>query len=239
MRPNTPLCVIPFVTGRLRAETVQAVPATARFVNVGADDEAYWRLLRDLWAEGRTVIVVEHDIVPAESMIQVMWDCPKMWCCHPYDMGGIETTALGFVKFSSELLQHAQNLVNFTPEHRGWQSLDGMIVAELHRRGYQEHVHLPAVRHLHETTTQKPRRRILSKLHYIGDGAHYFNGVPAADIQTDDPVLVAQCLESGLYVGAGTRRAKEEGVDSVTKFVPIVQGPSEVVTSGVPTHKEI
>jgi hypothetical protein len=191
-------------------------------VDVSADDQAYWRLLRDLWNGSRQFTIVEQDIVVWPGLLNEMNDCTHDWCASPYAMADIETTALGCVKFGAALLEDNADLIRgILEQHRAWQSLDGMIVGELHRRGYQEHVHLPAVLHLHKPTTPHTRRRILTKLRYVGGGTRFLNGVPASDFQTDDPVLVAQCVESWLYVvEAGPRRTKEARPDFVTKLLP-------------------
>jgi hypothetical protein len=230
---------VPYVLGWLQAETRKSVPATARFVDVSSDDQAYWRLLRDLWHAGDDFIVVEQDIVVWPGLLNEMSECTQDWCSSPYRMSDIETTALGCVKFGSPLLTRTAGLLDgILEQHRSWQGLDGMLTGELHRRGYQEHVHLPAVRHLHKPTTQPPRRRILTKLRYVGDGAHFFNGVPASDFQTDDPVLVAQCVESGLYVDVTTRRTKEVRPDFVQKFMPITVDKAEAMAPEPPATTE-
>jgi hypothetical protein len=79
----------------------------------------------------------------------------------------------------------------------------------------------------------------LARLHYLGDGTRYLNGVPAADFETWDAKTIAECLESGLYVSAGApRRAREsreafiyqkvEQPDIVTKVIPLVEAHASV-----------
>src|ERR1035437_10546217 len=193
------LVVVPFTN--LRPETVKSVPATARFVDVGSDDQAYWRLLRDIWEARAGFIVVEHDIVPPAGFIAGLQDCSEDWCCGKYNMNGIVSPALGCTKFSASLLERTAGLLDgILRQHRHWQSLDSMIIGELHRRRFTEHVHDPAVRHLHEPEKAEPRRYELTKLKFIGDGMRYLNAIPAADFETWDAEMVAICLESGLYV---------------------------------------
>jgi hypothetical protein len=234
---GAPLVVVPYVPRFLRAETVAAVPG-AHYVDVSGDHQAYWRLLRDLWDGATTFIIVEHDIVPLDGQIQELWNCPSVWDAAPYRMDAIVTTALGLVKFGSDLLLETQDLMcGILDQYRVWSGLDSMVIAELHRRGYSEHVHQPPVRHLHEPAPPpEPRRPFLARLHYIGDGTRYINGIPAADFETWDAIIIAQCLESGLYVSAGPpRRAREprdiftkvETPDLVTKVIP-VEAPASV-----------
>jgi hypothetical protein len=198
---DDPNVIVPFVPRFLRGQTIAAVP-NARFVDVSSDNYAYWRLLRSLWSLEETFVIVEHDMVPSEEMIPGMWSCPEVWCAHAYRMDSIVETALGLVKFGSALLRSTSSLLDgIMEQHRVWSGLDSIVIAELHRRGYKEHVHQPPVRHLHEPAPPpEPRRLILTKLHFIGDGTRYLLGIPAADFETFDPQTVAVCLESGLYV---------------------------------------
>jgi hypothetical protein len=227
MRQDTPYVIVPFVGGFLRPET-RSLP-NVELRNVGSSDQSYWELLVELW-RGETFIVVEHDIVPTQEQLQEIWDCPEEWCSRPYRMGDIETTALGCTKFDSRLMRRMPDLVeSILEQHRHWSGLDSMIVAGLHRRGAKEHEHLPAVLHLHEPTPPEPRRRELSKLHYVGTG-RYLNGVPAADFETWDPDTIAICLESGLYTEAEPPRrrgrppmSKMDEPDLITKFIPFSQ----------------
>jgi len=141
-------------------------------------------------------------------------------------MGEIETTALGFVRFRLPIMQRNPTVLSGIIEaHRRWDGLDSMIVAELHRHGEQEHVHLPSVEHLHEYTSPPHRRRELTKLRYIGDG-RYLNGVPADDFETWDAEQVAVCVDSGLYtVIAPPQRErppmnKMDEPEKTTAFIP-------------------
>jgi hypothetical protein len=191
---------------------------------VSSDHRAYYRLLVSLWAEGPFVIV-EHDIVPAPGMVHELWNCPRDWCAFPYRMDDIVTTAFGLVKFDPELLPGAGDLLGgIIEQHRVWSGLDSIVIAELHRRGYKEHEHQPPVEHLHEPAQPpQPRRRILTKLHYVGDGTRYVNGLPASDCEIDDPTTVAVAVESGLYEAEEvlTKPAKPA---KLTKFIPFAEG---------------
>lgn len=60
-----------------------------------------------------------------------------------------------------------------------------------------------------------PKTRI--SLRYTGDGSQWIEGIPAADIETDDEILAADLVASGLYERVtGARSAPvddEEGKD--------------------------
>jgi hypothetical protein len=197
-----------------------------------ADDESYWRLLARYWRRGNAFVVVEQDVVPTREQIDTLWACSEEWCAYPYNMNGIVSPALGCTKFSASLLERTAGLLDgILRQHRHWQSLDSMIIGELHRRRFTEHVHDPAVRHLHEPEKAEPRRYELTKLKFIGDGMRYINGIPADDFETWDAETVATCLESGLYVDVSPARRgrpptidKIEQPDHITKFVPFATG---------------
>ena len=232
LRGGAPTVVVPFALGFLRDETRAAVP-DARFVQM-VDDQSYWRMLCRYWKMGQPFIIVEQDVVPTRVQIDTLWACSCDWGSYLYNMNGIVAPALGCVKFSAELLERTAGLVaSIMNPHRHWQSLDAMIIGELHRRRFTEHVHQPAVRHLHEPEKSKPRRYELTKLHFIGDGTRYLNGIPAADFETWDAEQVAICLESGLYtdvtvvrprLGRPPRIDKLDQPDFVTKYLPFAEG---------------
>ena len=145
--------VVPFTR---RHPEVEAALADAHWVDVSGSDESYWELWSGLWGARRTVIVVEHDIVPGEGMLEEMWDCQHNWCAARYqfeEMGLI--TGLGCVKMSEALmgsvpdaLEHvatAQPTDDHPPRH--WCSLDSLLSGALGRAGYAVHPH-GEVRHL-------------------------------------------------------------------------------------------
>ena len=197
------MIVVPYVPGMLRAATREALPWDAvRPVDVSADRHAYWRLLRDLWASGSDVTIIEQDIVPHKGAIDDLDECGWGWCAFPYDDDGMLLTAFGMVRWRGWFTAKHPDVVEQIPEqHRDWVGLDGVVIGELHRRGEKEHIHGPEVRHLHHKPPPQ-RRTVLTatRLRYVGDGQHYFNGIPKADFETSDEAIVAQCLESKLYV---------------------------------------
>jgi hypothetical protein len=231
---STPRIVVPFAAGFLRDETRAAVPY-AKFVQM-VDDQSYWRLLCRYWKLGQTFIIVEHDISPTRAQIDTLWACPQEWCAYEYQKNGMTITALGCTKFDSALLGRTVGLPDaILDTHRHWQSLDAMIVSELHRRGAKEHVHQPAVLHLHEPQETKPRRYELTRLKFIGDGTKYLNGIPADDFETWDAETTAICIESGLYEDVTVERprrgrppnvAKVEQPDYVVKYIPFSDDPT-------------
>ena len=144
--------VVPFT--RLHPEVVDALP-DARWVNVSSDDEAYWRLFRDLWAAKETVTIVEHDIVPTPTALDGMAECPEEWCAATYAFEGRLFYGLGCVKFAGSLMARFPDVMDRVGEMasashpaRNWCNLDDRIKFVLRGRARPSpHLH-PEVRHL-------------------------------------------------------------------------------------------
>ena len=221
MKPSETDVVVPYtdLAPAVRA-ALEADGLRVRYADVSADDRAYWRLLYGIWAAGRTVAIVEHDVVPPPGGVRGLLDCPRDWCSIPYDMGGIEGTALGCVKIGAAVMARTPNAVSrILPEHQGWLSLDSMVLGTLRRNGEPEHVHDGRAEHLHRYGAEPVRDRrneTATRLYYVGD-ARYLDGVPRTDFETDDPALIALCVGSGLYTRDGVAEQPEavtaEGID--------------------------
>lgn len=132
----------------------------ARYVRM-EDDLHYWRLLRELWWEGQSFIVVEHDILPWPGALQGLWECPEPWCAYPYYLSHDPrpTPALGCAKFGAALMADAPGMWDRLAEGRDfrcqgdprhWWGLDGRIGLVLGEMGARSwiHRHEPPVLHL-------------------------------------------------------------------------------------------
>ena len=103
------IVVVPFA-GHLSLETLEALEKVPHeLVDVGGDDQAYGRLLVDLWGEGRTFLVWEHDIIGNRATVNELEACPHEWCSSPYPYFGQTEVdrpggGLGFTKFSARLM---------------------------------------------------------------------------------------------------------------------------------------
>jgi hypothetical protein len=187
------------------AAALAGVDPAPVWASTAADDRAYWRLLCGLWADGDTFVIVEHDVVASGGAVAGLLDCPEEWCAVLYGIGPTAGTALGCTKFSRGLTARHPDLIDGVPAHaRGWNGLDGVVIGELHRRGEREHVHGPAVRHLH---WEPKEARTLTTLRWTGDGSRYLHEdaqagippMPPADFETDDPRVISIAVGSGLY----------------------------------------
>jgi hypothetical protein len=83
-----------------------------QFVDVSGDEWDYLRFFEARWAERKTFISVEHDVVPAPGIIDSMWSCPHGWCVGHYS--GPPTPVcysepyvppFGLVKFSADFIR--------------------------------------------------------------------------------------------------------------------------------------
>lgn len=54
---------------------------------LGADPYGYWAGLFCRWHDGRTWLVIEHDIEPSIGLVEEMLECPETMCTRPYATG--------------------------------------------------------------------------------------------------------------------------------------------------------
>src|SRR5712691_9602890 len=113
--PFTPLRETKLGLCGLRAATKAFGDAVgARFVDVSGSDSDYFELLRALWGDGETFIIVEHDVVPPPELIDTMWSCPSDHCAHA-------TWCMWTVKYGAGLIKRWPRLfeemwIGFKPE---------------------------------------------------------------------------------------------------------------------------
>ena len=149
--------VVPHTAGGLHDRTLRAVSGepNIEFVLLD-DDEAYWRLWRELWAAAEDVIVVEQDIVPNPDSFQQFEECRELWCAHayPYSVFGLYA-GTGCVRLRAELLASTPGLIDRVGLRsddlhpaKHWCRLDAWMQNELHAAGHRMHRHEPAATHL-------------------------------------------------------------------------------------------
>jgi len=120
-----------------------------------SDDEAYWRFWRDVWKRQRTVIVVEHDVVPATIALRSLWSCPIGWCTQPYTYDRMSHyRGLGCVKFTSNIMGIYPDLWEWIAEKsdydhppKHWCRLSANLTEMLTSLGVTRHDHFMAARH--------------------------------------------------------------------------------------------
>jgi hypothetical protein len=127
----------------------------AEFIDVSGSVYAYWELLRDLWAEGRDFLVVEHDVVIRAGVIDELESCPEWFCAFAYPYRAIPSAdieilkaPLGCTRYRSQLMVKRPELFAGAPLH--WEKLNALVEVSLLRGAVcLPHTHLPPVAHHH------------------------------------------------------------------------------------------
>jgi hypothetical protein len=158
-------------------------------INVSSDDQAYYRLLADLWHSGDDFVIVEHDIVAPPGALQGLVWCKEEWCGHLYWMpwGGWGCWH-GLVRYRGSLTRRHPDLPK-SIEKRHWGSLDSAWINHLRLLGYPEaHRHEPPAKHL-----TKGRNGLGTTMFYSCDycGAN----LPPEEIEASPH---PRCVECGL-----------------------------------------
>ncbi len=111
-------------------------------------EDSYYELINELWHEGETFTIIEHDIIPWPGAVSELNECSRVWCLCPYNLN--TNSSLGFTKFGEVLLkEHPNILENPSGYDKSWTRLDWYLTRELFKLGYQPHTHQPNVAHLH------------------------------------------------------------------------------------------
>lgn len=124
---------------------------------------AYGELLTRLWSEGETFLNVEMDIEIHADVVPMAAACPEPWCVWPFPGPGFWDTSgdsllygsLGCTKFSAELMagepdaMTVAGAMNQGLRAGDWRRMDVSILPTLRARGYEPHIHWPAVVHHH------------------------------------------------------------------------------------------
>jgi hypothetical protein len=143
--------IVPYAPGRLHSVTrrvIESYELPTEFIRLDFDD-SYRLLLKDLWVDGETVVIIEQDVVPWPGAIEELHHCMGEWCSCAYRLfGGYGVYHhLGCTKLSSELMRKLPHLWDI-PRH--WNSLDTHLRWEADQVGIHPHPHRPPVIHLSE-----------------------------------------------------------------------------------------
>lgn len=68
---------------RIWDEAVAALPPDAEKVYVGRTFTSYWQAIADRWGSD-DLLIVEHDIVIHDQVVDQLEECPNVWCVFPY-----------------------------------------------------------------------------------------------------------------------------------------------------------
>lgn len=135
------------------------------FAYVGQDDEAYWRLLCELWADAEDFLIVEHDMELHAEVIPQLVACENDWCVFPYSGSQpiwtrkrtdnpprtpvVFRCALGCTRFRRQLMLDEPQAITHMRLHT-WRRLDSQLASYLFQHGYKACEHEPHVIHHHD-----------------------------------------------------------------------------------------
>lgn len=156
------VAVVAAAPGMLQEATrAWAETAGARIAYLDTDSESYYRMLSEEWERPGDLVLIEHDIVPADGVTDDMTDCPRPWCSSPYRIAHTWLDeGLGCVKLAARLKQRHPDLMARLGQITGdglpakdWHRLDTRLAALLRNHGYAPHAHRRS-EHLHDYRTR-------------------------------------------------------------------------------------
>lgn len=107
------LIVVPYTPEKLRPETAQwAASNNARLRDVSAAPEAYYDALCEWWGEAGDLLIVEHDMLPADGVVDEMVACSQLWCSSPYQLAHVSSALYSTLdgvtseRFSQKVFDH-------------------------------------------------------------------------------------------------------------------------------------
>jgi hypothetical protein len=162
MRGHDTSVVMPYT--RRRNEVAQPLAEQGYdvvFCDVSGSDEAYWEMLHKLWAQGRTFVVVEHDVIVRAGVIDELVNCEHPWCSFQVPYVGRLYAGLSCAKFTAALIArypHALDRIaglsdeDHPPKH--WCRIDSHLQAYvLNPGGETMHVHGPPLTHIRDDSS--------------------------------------------------------------------------------------
>ena len=152
--------LLPYTPARLEQRTSEWAYARGdvEAVDVSGTDDAYFNVLAAQWRQPGDLLIVEHDMLPADGCVDEMLACRWGWCSAPYEVANHQqiTDGLGVAKFSGTLKQLRPQFMDEVGAidddglpARNWRRLDTRISRVLRAAGHRPHLHAPAL-HLHD-----------------------------------------------------------------------------------------
>lgn len=114
---------------------------------IAHDEDAYRRVLLNIWQTHETVIIVEHDIIPWPGAIEELLACSCQWGTYSYKTNGGTGVAhmLGCAKLTPGLMDAVPTVWD---DPAPWWELDQRLFFAAREKGIEPHLHRPAVTHL-------------------------------------------------------------------------------------------
>jgi hypothetical protein len=149
----------------LSPETEQALSTYApdtEYVDVSADDGAYWRAICERWNTGRDLVIIEQDIEIGPGMLDSFNECPGQWCCFGYHSEPAGPGPLGCTRFRAALQRHVTTKRISPDPYRHWAQIAPRMHDTVVRHGYAEpHMHGDVIHH-HDYTAKPPHWLVTS-----------------------------------------------------------------------------
>jgi hypothetical protein len=132
--------------------------------DVSGSETAYWELLSWQWGK-EDLVLVEHDMIPADGVVEQMESCWQGWCTSPYFVTPVKFVwrSLGLARFSLKLQEAIPDcwdeVATWEPKLQWandgkagseWDTLDIKLDHVLSVHGYDPHPHFPGPVHLTE-----------------------------------------------------------------------------------------
>lgn len=148
--------ICPFT--HIEPRTLDGIRATGRdctYRDVWASDDAYWRLLAEMWEACDTFAVVEHDVIVRPDSLDELERCAGDWCAFGVSYGDGGHAGLGCAKFTAgitgrhrDALEQIGRRSDSTHPPRHWCRVDGWLDEYLRARGERKCVHGPPLEHV-------------------------------------------------------------------------------------------
>ena len=136
----------------------RCAPADATWIDVSSSPIAYYAALTDIWAQGKTFAILEHDVVCRPDIVAELEQCPEPWCLFGYQDFCHEAcrdawrNQLGCTRFRAEVMQAVPDaLTAIPPAGWDWHIACNGLGDNLRAANFKHHWHGPPAGHHRET----------------------------------------------------------------------------------------
>jgi hypothetical protein len=149
------VCFYAVLDPRTKQALDQYIPG-AEFVDVSADDGAYWRAICERWNTGHDLLIIEQDIEIGPDTLSSFDECPGQWCAFDYESEPHGAGPLGCTRFRAALQRHVTTTRISPDPYRHWAQIAPRVYRTIVRHGYPgPHMH-GDVKHHHDYAETPP-----------------------------------------------------------------------------------